>query len=786
MSEQPQRFASPSDCLKIIKDIETSMLPRSSDRAIINGQFNGARPFSAQEEKEHQIQVNANFLEGYKIAQNGILQMNTALLYKDRFFNAKLLKGKATKRQEWSEALTNNIHRPLKRGRSGQKFTYLMQNRNAALTLHGVGPLWWSNDFDWMPKFVALDDLLIPTDTELDFHDSLGYFCVNQWLTPWQLYKMTQGEKVKPGWNKELVQQVLKSLLESQNFSPDYWDKPEKMEELWKQRSTYLNSDAVPKVKLTTVYCQDDKDGSWWRKILVRENQALQITSISTDKFLYDGITSFADSIGHVMHMQFGDGSVVAPFKYRSVRGLGVLLYSVIELMNRLRCQFTQSVFTDLLPLIRIDNPTDRDRPKMLQMQPYGVIDHGIHFVPKEERHNPNYNLVEGAMNEFRQLMSESSASYVQDIDTGSGKEMTLGEAQIRLQSVNKMVSSMLMGAYRQEEFLYEEVLHRFFNRTSDDPEVKLFQKRCKSDGIPDDLMCLECWQVDITKAFGAGDQSLAQQEIAFLSNIAPQLDPTSQRKVRRISISVMTRNPELADELVPTEPAGVNEGTKAADEVFPNLMMSAPTEIREGVERRDMITQLLLKMEAVIQSITQFDNIGTPQQVMGLGSVSQYIQQNLEMLGSDPSEKEFTTAAEKQLGVLDNLVKGFEQRIQEQMASSQQDPEELAKLQMAQQAASQKLEISQANFQQKFEQNQLKFEQKMAQSEQNQAVSLKQTLDTAAAEIESMKAKAIAEIQAIQAKTGAEVASTKAKTKVEVETSKEKAAAQPATAASE
>src|SRR5690606_3405079 len=124
------KFSTPNDCLTVITDIENSLLPRSIDRALIDAQFNGNRPYSPQEEKEHQIQVNANFLEGYRVAQSAILQMNTALLYKDRFFNARCLRGKATKRREYSEKFTNNIHKVLKRGRTGKKFFYLMQNRN--------------------------------------------------------------------------------------------------------------------------------------------------------------------------------------------------------------------------------------------------------------------------------------------------------------------------------------------------------------------------------------------------------------------------------------------------------------------------------------------------------------------------------------------------------------------------------------------------------------------------------------------------------------------------------
>ena len=780
------KFSTPNDCLTVITDIENSLLLRSADRALIDAQFNGNRPYSPQEEKEHQIQVNANFLEGYRVAQSAILQMNTALLYKDRFFNARCLRGKPTKRREYSEKFTNNIHKVLKRGRTGKKFFYLMQNRNAALTLHGVGALWWSNNFDWMPRFVSLDDLLIPTDTPLEMSDELGRFGINSWLTAWQLYKQTQSEKSDPGWNKKMAMQILKGLPELQQFSPDYWDKPEKMEQLWKQRSTYLNSDAVAKVKVTTFYHQDPDTGKWWRKVLVRENQQINITSDIASQFLYDGKEPFADNIDQIIHLQFGDGSVVAPFKYRAVRGIGMMLYSVIEVLNRLRCQFTQHVFSNLIPLLRVANPVDRDRPKMLQMQPYGVVEDGVTFIPNNERHQIDPNLVTSAMSEFRQLMQENASSFVQDIDTGSGKEMTLGEAQIRLQSVNKMVASMLMGAYEQETFLYEEEIRRFLSKTSTDPEVKKFQEQCLADGIPQDLMIPSVWQVDITRAFGAGDQTLAQQEVTALMGLAPQLEPTAQRKIRREYISVMTRNPDLADDLVPQQPDAVTSGTKAAEDVFGTLMLGVPVGLREGIEQRDYVESMMQMMGQVIARIEQTDQVGTQQDVIGLQTVAADIDQHIQLLAQDPNEKEFVTAAGKELGAMMNMVKAYAERQAEAASKNQQDPEMLAKLQMDQQAAQQKLEINQANFEQKFQQNELRFEQKMAQTEQSQSVKMQQSIASAAAEIEAMKAKAIAEIQALQAKTGAEVAATDVKTAAEVEATKKKAATTPAKPAAE
>ena len=253
--------------------------------------------------------------------------------------------------------------------------------------------------------------------------------------------------------------------------------------------------------------------------------------------------------------MQYGDGSVVAPFMYRSVRGLGTLLFALIELMNRLRCQFTQHVFQNLIPLLRIENPSDRDRPRMLQMQAYGVVEQGVSFVKQDERHQIDPRLVQESLSEFRQLMSENSSSYVQDIDTGESKPMTLGEAQIRLQSVNKLVASMLMGGYVQENYLYEQIICRFLDNKSTDAQVLKFQAACRRDGIPEELMREECWEVDIIKVFGYRDQTLAQQEVTALMQVEPKLDPKSQRKVRRDYISVMTRNPEKAADLVPESP---------------------------------------------------------------------------------------------------------------------------------------------------------------------------------------------------------------------------------------
>lgn len=411
-------------------------------------------------------------------------------------------------------------------------------------------------------------------------------------------------------------------------------------------------------------------------------------------------------------------------------------------------------------------------------MQPYGEVPDGVSFVPREERHQPNYQLVTTAMSEFRQLMSENSASYVQDIDTGSGKEMTLGEAQIRLQSVNKMVASMLMGAYEQEVFLYEEIINRFLSKTSKDPEVLQFQKRCREDEIPDALMNSECWQVDITRAFGGGDQTLAQQEVTSLMGIQQQLDPESQRTVRRQYISTMTRNPDLASELVPEEPQQTTPATKAADEVFPNLMMVVPTTIRSELERSEFVEALLGKVAAVIERITQTTNVGTAEEVAGLANTLEYIKANIAILAQDPMEKEFVTAAEKQVSALENLVKGFAQRLQEEQNKANPDPETMAKIQQQKLLTQTKAQASQMAAEQKLQQSQAKFEQQMLQKMEQHRLQMQQMMEEMRLDAQSKAAKTGADIAAQAARTDADIENSQLRAEADAENARKKAEA--------
>lgn len=774
--DQKHAFSTVSDALKIVVTMEDSGRLRSLDRAMIHAQMDGRAPYTPQEVKDNNIQFNVNKLGGYKIAMDARMQVDGALMSKDRFFTVQCVKGDKEKRDEWAQRFTENINEPMKKGRSGKKHLYLMMERNASLTMDGIGVMVWMNNYNWMPRFIPLQDLLIPEDTGLDLSEGLGHFAFNVYFTPWQLNKLVSGDKVDKGWNVPFVRRIIASIPKVTNSIPgllDNWNNPEKWEQATKGRSTFMGSDVAGKVKITFIFEQDEDTGKWFRKIIYRKTENVSLPDGSADgntvsdgsEFMYNSKdVPFADYIEQIMTIQFGGGNVVAPLKFWNTRGLGTLLYAGIEAENRLFCQFLQALFMELTPLIRVTNPTQQDRPKILDIHAYGVVEDGISFVPQEERHTPDRALIESGTTQLRQLTRESSSSYTSDLDNGTQREQTLGEAQIKLQAANQMVSGMTANIYWQELYYYMEVLRRMLMKNPTDKEIIAFQTKCKANGIPDELMHdPSAWIPEVERVFGQGDQTLAIQEVTALMAIIGQLGPTAKLMVLRKYISTITRNPDLARQLVPDDPNKSSSGRQAAEDVFGTLMEGIKVSFREGIEQDDYIVAMAEMMAAKIQQVKDTDDVGTPRDVVGLQAVEADIMLHLEQLAQNPAMKPLVAAMTKEVGKMMNEVKAFAQR-QQQKAQAEadeknNDPQAQAQAEALAATTAAKVESQSAITHQKLKDSQAKTEAELAAS--------------AAKHRQEMQQAAEAHIQDIASKastTQADLAANAAKTQVDIE----------------
>jgi hypothetical protein len=665
VDDKKSEFGDAEKVTTLTKDMQDVEDKRASDRMKINRLFNGGRPYTKEEQEKNQIQINVNWGEGKRIMLDANRQLNNALLHPGILFNCTLQEGRVDKRGEWSQKFTKNIHRPIQKGKSGKRHLFTIQNRNTTVCMHGIGALLWPNDFSWLGRFVPLEDLLIPTNTYCDL-SNLRYFAVNLYLTPGELVDMTQRDKSDRGWNQKMVRELLdeQKKMFSESIPSTWRDQPEAMRQVFDQNRGYYYSDAIPTIKLRAFFYHEiDEPEKWYRVYVLREG----VGKVGTKDFIYDGSDKpFADEIEHILNIQYGDGNLVAPKKYHSTRGLGVDLFAPVEQNNRTRCEFVAHVSETMKMYFRKNDLVDRDQFKEIFLSQFTVLPKGLEIVPQDQRHQIDIKLVEEAMAQMRQLMQESSASFVQNANTDAKGDMTAFEANARIQSANVMISGMLGNMYLQEGFYYQELVRRFCQKNSNDPEVKEFQKRCIEDGIPQELLKAECWDVVPERVLGGGDRVLAQQQAGWLVQNRTLYDPTAQTTILRTATATILDNWDLAQTLVPSAPVTVTEGTMAAENVFGTLMTGNATGLRQGIDHIGYIETMLKMMGNVIQRISQTDNVGTVDDLIGLQTVAQNVVQQVMIVAGDEKEKPRVKQYGDALGKMMNDVKGFAQRLQQ------------------------------------------------------------------------------------------------------------------------
>ena len=361
--------------------------------------------------------------------------------------------------------------------------------------------------------------------------------------------------------------------------------------------------------------------------------------------------------------------------------------------------------------LFKIKDPADRDRVKQFILQQYGFVPDGLTFVPRQDRHQIDPRLVAQAMSQMDDILQNSSSSFVPERTGSEEVQKTAKQTMIELNQASALVSAMLNAMYLQEAFFYYEIVRRFCNKNSGDPEVKEFREKCIADGIPEEMLDVKKWKVSPERVLGGGDKSLAQQESAWLMQNRTAYDPKSQQTILRMATASFLDDYSKATMLVPITPVTATNGTYAAENVFGTLMSGNQVSLRTGIDQQGYIEALLKMLATVVQRVTQMDNTGTPGDLIGMVTVVQNIGQHLMILAEDQTQKAKVKQYGDALGKITNLIKGFGQRQAQAKAKTQPNPQDAAKAQSTIMKAQIGAQIKQQQAVQKERQKAIEFE---------------------------------------------------------------------------
>lgn len=761
--------------------------PRALNRARINSLFNGSPPYSAQEVEENEIEVNVNELSGTVAAHDARSQFYNAFLKPGRYFSARTDAGPVHKRNAYSSDATSEVTKIMKRS---IRYVECFRSAFSLDVLHGIGPSGWENGDLWCPKPFGIEDVYIPANTLLTM-DNLPLVAIYKQFTVPELIRLTEGPKRDPAWNMDLVNACIE-WAQSQTLQligtnwPEIWS-PEKAVERTKASGGFFVGDQVPTVDAWDFYFYSDggKQSGWRRRIILdawsqpaitastpfsssynptrRKGKPYEKPFDTSDTFLYNPKDRvFADCLDHFLTWQFADLSAVGPFRYHSVRGLGFLLYAVCHLQNRVYSKFNEALFEQLMMYFRVKSADEMQRALRVDLVHRGFIDDAIQFIPANERYQIRADLISMGMATNQNIIGRNSSSWTSNPkNTEDNRELTATQWMGEANKVTSLVSSALNQAYLYQAVQYREIWRRFTRKHSLDPDVRKFQARCLSKGIPPEILYdTDAWDIEPERVLGSGNRTLEMAIADRLLAARNLFDPEPQRDILRDWTLTITEDSARAKSLVPEQPQ-ISDSVHDAQLASGTLMLGMPVAIKSGINRIDYIETMLAQMAMVIQKIDKRGEESTIDELLGLQNMSEHIGQNIQLLAQDPSEKQRVKLFGDQLGKMMNLVKRYAQMLQQKMQSQNgngqsQDQETLAKIAAMLKLADAKAANTRESHAQRTAQRQLAFEMKTQQEAEKARQDLAVKSADANIKLEAQARKAAIEIEA-QARKAAE-----------------------------
>lgn len=662
-------------------------LPRGGQRTILDRLYNGDPPYDEALAEENQIQINRNNLEGPNLIGNARRQWNAAMLKPGNFFTVAVNRGPKIKRREYGHSITKVMNRVL---RKSMQYKEQRRQTGAATMLHGVGPTTWDTRKKMVPKLMHMSSIMVPSETLIDM-SNLDRFAIFREYTPAQLYSMTHGPRVDPGWQMQTVMQqweYVRQMTQKQPNATAYQYMPERIEELSKQDLGFWGSDAVPTIDCWDFYFRGEKDtDGWYRRVILDwgVTEGSELSNLTreapkepkNDSFLYtSGNRRFANSLNEIIHFQFADCSAVAPFTYHAVRSLGWMLWGVCDLENRLHCKFNEAIFEQLLWFFRVAGNSDMVRLKKALFSQMGVIPQGVSMVKNDERYKPDAALIEMAFGRNQSAMQRFSSSFTQDFANGQGgREMTATETMARVNTVNQLVSGMMQLSYEYEEAKDYEVCRRACIKHNSDPMARAFQKGCLEEKVPPEILDVECWEVTEERTLGAGNKTIEMAQVQFLQQIRKNLGPEAKRKVDHISIVSALDDAALAEDLAPVEgqqqlSRSMHDAQLATDRLMRGLIfVPAPDMVYE-----DYVKVWITDLSQMVQEAVKSGGMASAQDILGWQNMQKTIMAFLEIMAQDTDEKEKVRGYAQALSQEMNFVKAFTQRLQQKIQAQQKN----------------------------------------------------------------------------------------------------------------
>lgn len=596
-------------------------------------------------------------------------------------------------------------------------FDYTMQVSQDEMVMYGIGPLMFEDMLGWKPTAVLAGQLKVPERAKSDTEYwelctvEMDYLCDELW----DFIKDDEAAR-RMGWNVERVKQ---SII---NASPETQKGGLYLNWEWHQQQlkngSIYYSQISKKINVAHLFWREfakkgQDTGKISHAIVVRDT-----TDDKPDTFLFRKVGRFEgwnESI-HPMYYDRGNGGF-----HHSVTGMGVKMYSVMDLQNRTLCNNADKAFTPKI-MFKPTTSTGADNFALQQHGDFAVLTEGFDAVQM-----PMSGIMEEGLifnRELTNLISSNLSQYRSNTaEPMKGNPDTATKVKLDASKEASLQKTQMARYYQQLDGVYGEMYRRAASPSVNDSRAKEFQKRCKEDGIPLECLRVVEW-VKASRVVGQGSEFLRQQSTEFLFGTVLPMLPEGGRTNLINDVIASRAGQSAVERYNPSQ-----EVSKLPDDQYA-WAMSQVADMKIGVaavptDSQNPMIFAQTFLEAADQAAGSLEQGGDPREVAQFLDLSgQAIAIHLSRMAQDPSRKSQLDQMEQQFKALSQVHDQLVEMIQSQQAEEQERSQQMQqRLSDDQMDLMLRKERQDAELEMKREKNQVGMNEKMAKARQSLAI---------------------------------------------------------------
>lgn len=495
---------------QLVKDDETSAIKRARVQAMVDGE----PPYSQAwlNANGQGSRANANFLVGRDLitkANNG---------FNDIITSVQNLIGTVVERGEPAERLAKARILATEATRTFRKWPSFMPNFMRLVDLfdtHGVGIAFFQDARDFRFSVCGFGNFLIPRQTEAS-EDQILYAVARKDMMVTELYQKIENEAAATalGWNVPAMKAAIAKAT-TRRSSTDSSDAENRQQEI---RNNDVMSDRMYEhVPIIHGYVREF-DGSI--SFFMAEKDSAE------GDFLFKHLNRYDSAEQAYIFFCYGVGNGT----FHSIRGMGDMIFALIQLLNRLMCQMADSAMLGSSMILEYESDKALQDLSVQYFGPYAIMPQGMtvvsHAAPDATR------VATPVLNEVKGMLQNASSRYMTPNSQQSGDAyQNKTNAEASLENISSGDSGALDLFYCSLERTFREMFRRLVDGPKSDKDVAEFHKRIEAAGVTkEDLDAIDHASTFAVRAFGAGNPASRTLGFRRLMELYPNLDEIGRK----------------------------------------------------------------------------------------------------------------------------------------------------------------------------------------------------------------------------------------------------------------